>query len=204
MSGRVYPTLAGLSFENVRTPIWRTGNQEALSGKESRINYRQYPLYRFDLMYELLRDNVSPSELKALVGLFNEMQGSFDTFLFTDPAFNSVTDEPFGTGNGSTQDFQLIAKYAYASGPGLSEIIQNLNGSIVVKDNGVVKTLTTDYTIGATGLIHFVTAPVSGHALTWTGSFYYRCRFMEDELSVTQFLTNWWKSGSISLRTVKL
>lgn len=205
MSSLVYPaTLPGLTYNNLRTPIWRTGRQEALSGKESRIGYRQYPLYRFELQYEFLRNNVTPSDLRALTGLFNAVQGQYDTFLYTDPEFHTVTDEPFGTGDGTTQDFQLIAKYQNTSGPGIAEIIQNLNGSPTIKDNGVTKTLTTDYTIGPTGRVHFVTAPALTHALTWSGSFYYRCRFDDDEMSFTQFMAQLWKTGTVVLRTVKL
>ncbi|HZR02412.1 MAG TPA: DUF2460 domain-containing protein [Burkholderiales bacterium] len=205
MSSFVYPaTLPGLTYNNLRTPIWNTGLQEALSGKESRIAYRRYPLYRFELQYEFLRNNVTPNDLKALWGLFNAVQGKYDTFLYTDPHFNSVTNEPFGTGDGSTHDFQLVATYQNAGGPGISEIIQNLNGSPVIKDNGVTKTLTTDYTLGPTGLVHFITAPTSGHALTWTGSFYYRCRFDDDEMPLMQFMSQLWKTQTVVLRTIKL
>lgn len=384
MSAFIYPSnLPGLTFDNVRSVITKTGRQEAVSGKESRIGYMQYPLYRFDLVYELLRDNLATSELKALWGLYEAMLGTFDTFLFTDPAFNAVTAEPFGTGDASTVAFQLIAKYRNAGGPGLAQLIQNLNGapqifrqdwqgnqlmyatprtnlctngqtpggtgwsastggtataptittgfapgpdsvaaratrlqanqgagatfsdfslmtapaysavngsnyihSVWIKSNtgssqtvylahsgagaiaitattswqrfpcpwvasstgpinphigtrgticpggnvldilvayeqlelvaGGITTPTsyinttsaqvtfTDYTLGPTAIITFTIAPLMNAALTWTGAFYYRCRFEEDELSVTQFMQSWWKTKTVTIRSIKL
>ena len=204
MSSFVYPTLPGLTFNNVRTPLWNTGIQSAVSGKESAIAYRQYPLYRFELQYELLRDNITASDLKALAGLYNAMQGRFDTFLFTDPAFSAVVTEPFGTGDGVTTAFQLICKWQNTGGPGIAELVQNVNGAPQIFKNGVLQTTPTNYTLGPTGIISFVTAPANALPLTWTGSFYYRCRFDTDELPFTQFMNQWWQTKTVPLQTKKL
>ena len=60
MSGIVFPTfLAGKMLTQRKTPTWNTKTQRALSGKESRISYRAYPLYEWELQYEFLNDNVS-------------------------------------------------------------------------------------------------------------------------------------------------
>jgi hypothetical protein len=47
----------------------------------------------------------------------------------------------------------------------------------VVKVNGVTKTIVSDYTISATGLITFGSAPANGHAITVTGEFDVPVRF---------------------------
>lgn len=193
MTSFVYPVLPGITFPYTRAPGWRTGLQEAVSGKESTIGYRQYPKIRWELQYELLRDNVTPSELKALVGLFNACHGRFDSFLYTDPDFSSVTTENFGTGNGTQTAFQLIATYQNSGGPGAPERIQNLNGSPSIFKAGVLQTIVTNYTLGATGIVTFVSPPAGAAALTWTGSFYYRCRFDEDELVPLKFMDRWWE-----------
>jgi uncharacterized protein (TIGR02217 family) len=203
MTNNVFPALAGLSFPILRTPRWRTGKQEALSGKESVISYRQWPIPRWELSYEFLRDDIAVSDLKSIVGLFNACKGSFDTFLYTDPDFNSVTTENFGTGDGTTTQFQLTATYKNAAGVGSAERIQNLNGLPSIFKAGVLQTLTTNYTIGPTGIITFVTAPAAAAALTWTGSFYYRCRFNDDELLTTKFMSKWWELP-VSFRAIAL
>jgi hypothetical protein len=123
----VYPVLPGLVFGNTRSPAYNTGIQAALSGKESRIAYQMYPLLTFTLQYELLRDYITVSDLKALTGLFMACQGKWDTFLFTDPAFNTVVSMPFASPDGVSTSFQTTATYQDA-GPGGPELIQNFNG----------------------------------------------------------------------------
>jgi uncharacterized protein (TIGR02217 family) len=215
MSSLIYPnTLPGLTFDSVREPNWATGIQTAVSKKESRLAYMQYPVYRFELTYELLRDYVTPSDLRALWGLFSAMQGRFDTFLYSDPTFNTVTDEKFGWAwdgaggggtlcDGSRSVFQLIANYQNPAGPGLPDLIQNLNGTPTIKDNGIV-VAPANYTINGQGVVSFAPTPLAGHTLTWSGGFYYRCRFENDNMSLTQFMNKFWKSKTVSFQSIKL
>jgi len=204
MSSYQFPlSLPGLRTEKTRTYVWSTNIQPAVSGKETRIKLAQYPRVRYTFTYELLRNNISPSALKDLVGLFNALNGSFDTCLLVDPDFNSVTDENFGTGDGTTTAFQLTATFKNAGSYGAPEAIQNLTSVTNVKANGSVVS-SGAYTLGPTGIVTFSTPPTAGHALTWTGSFYYRVRFDSDELELGQFLTNWWTSREITLISVRL
>lgn len=185
--------------------MWNTGFQQALSGKVSAIAYRQYPLYHFELTYELLRDYQTPSDLRALVGLFNAVQGRGDTFLYSDPEFNSVTAEPFGTGNGATTAFQLIATFQNSGGPGSPDLIQNFNGTPSIFKAGVLQTGGgVNYTLGATGIVTFTSAPASAAALTWTGGFYYRCRFTDDTLTTQQFLQKFWSTNAVTFESETL
>jgi uncharacterized protein (TIGR02217 family) len=210
LSSQLYPTLPGLQFNTIRSYQWNTQYKEALSGKQSTISYRQYPLVHFELDYEILRDLISPSEFKAIVGLHNQMRGRWDTFLFTDPDFNTITSGnasqygKFGTGDGSTLVFQLTASYQNSGGPGQAELIQNLNGTPVFYDNGSTISA-ANYSIGATGIVTFGAghAPASGHSLTWSGSFYYRCRFDEDAIDWKKYLTGRWQA-TVQFTSVKL
>ncbi len=208
MTSFVYPSLPGLTYDVTRTPMWHTEKQVALSGKRSTLAYMQYPLIHFELIYSLLRDDITTSDLKALVGLFNACQGSFDTFLFTDPDFNTFTStnqQQFGVGDGTAGPFQLVAYFQNSGGPGYGEIIQNLHGTPVLYDNASIIT-SSNYSIGATGLVTFGAGhfPVAGHTLTWSGSFYYRCAFDEDTLQLTKFMSQWWAVKKVPFTTVKL
>lgn len=127
MSSLLFPTLPGLTFDVVRTPMWHTERQQSLSGKRSTLAYMQYPLIHFELSFSVLRDDVSTSEVQQIVGLFNALQGGYDTFLFTDPDFNSVALMPFAVMDGVTPTYQTTAQYG-AGGYGYGEIIQNFNG----------------------------------------------------------------------------
>jgi len=205
MTSFVYPTLPGLTFDVLRTPMWHTESQSALSGKRSTLGYMQYPLIHFEHIYSVLRDDLTLSQLKAIVGLFNACQGRYGTFLFQDPDFNTFTAanaQQFGLGNGTTTLFQLVALYQNSGGPGYGEIVQNLNGTPTIYSNGTA--ITTGFSIGPTGIVTFSTAPASGAVLTWSGSFYYRCAFDEDQLDLTKFMNQWWTIKKLPFTTVKL
>lgn len=185
MSNNIFPVLPGLTWDIGMAPQFNTKVQRAVSGFEVRAAYRVYPLWTFKLKSELLRDTVANNELQPLIGFFNARLGAFDSFLHSAPSNNAVTAQAFGTGTGAQVAFQLVRSYG-----GYAEPVQNLNGAPAIYVNGVLKTLTTDYTISATGLVTFVVAPGNGLPLTWTGAFYYRCRFLEDEIDPLQFMNN--------------
>lgn len=217
MSSQIYPTLPGLSIEITRSYVWKTFVQEALSGKQSTLSLRQYPLVSYELTYTVLRDvgaagyGSTTSEIAELVDLYNQMQGRWDTFLFTDPDFNTIPNTAlsvFAHGNGTVGPFQLTAFYgnnAGLGGAGAAEIVQNLNGSPQIYVNGVGQSTPTNYSIGATGLVTFTSGsiPASGAAIEWNGSFYYRCRFDEDAIVWKRFMNKLW-SATVKFTSVKL
>jgi hypothetical protein len=86
----------------------------------------------------------------------------------------------------------LIAAFGNPGGPSVPEMIQNLQAAPAIFDNGSVVS-TSAYTLGATGIVTFNTAPTSGHALTWAGSFYYRAQFETDGFEPSEFLNKLWE-----------
>ena len=209
MTSLVYPNnILGLSFNVVRTPDWNTDVQKAQSGKRSTVGLMLYPLIHFELDYELLRDDITVSDLKALVGLFNACQGQFDDFLFLDPDWNTFTasnQQFFITADGTVGPFQLTATYQNPGGPGYPELIQNLVNAPVLYANGVVIP-SNRYGIGPTGIVTFAAGqqPASGVALTWSGSFYYRCAFDDDKLDIAKFMNQWWAAKKVAFTSIKL
>lgn len=197
MGTAVFPTLAGLKFSTFKTPTFKTQVQTTASGKENRAAFWSYPKWKIDLSYEFLRDDVT-NELQTLLGFFLSRGGRFDNFNFTDPDDNAVVNQSFGTGDGVTTAFRLARTYA-----GYMEPVFRVNGAPTIKKAGVTQTVTTHYTIDGEGLVTFVTAPASGAALTWTGSFYYRVRFVEDVAEFEQFMRKLWLLKKLSLVTDK-
>ena len=197
MSNLIFPQTIGLKMERTKTPIWKTIIHTTPSGKETRTAMMSYPRWQFVLSFEFLRDDTTTNELKALMGFYNALQGAFDTFLYSDPYDYHVTAQSFGTGNGTTTIFPLIRSMGTYNEP-----ITNLNGNPSIYVDGVLKTLTTDYTI-TNGVVTFVVAPASGKAVTWTGSFYYRCRFLNDTLDFKQFMYDLWENSKIEFISVK-
>jgi uncharacterized protein (TIGR02217 family) len=194
-------SLPGIQFDYLRYYEWSTGVQQALSGKTSTIAYRAFPLVHFEYSFEFLRDG--NAEVQAVVGLINAVQGRADTFLHTDPDFNTVTAQPFGTGDGVTRDFQLVATYGNPGGPSAPELVQNLNGSPSIYNNSSLVS-TSNYGIDGQGIVHFGTAPTAGRPLTWTGSFYYRCRFDDDHFETKKFMHGLWDLKVIRFTSVTL
>lgn len=196
MGNAVYPTLPGLTLPIGRKPSFKTQAQRSVSGRELRATMQQYPLVTFSLKYEFLRDTLATPEVDTLVGFFLARRASFDSFLFSDPDDNAVTGMSFGAGNGSTKVFQLSRAFG-AGGFTFAEPVQNLNGTPSIYVAGVLKAAGTDYTISSTGLVTFVTPPANAAALTWTGSYYYRCRFLQDELDMSKFMHALWENKSV-------
>lgn len=198
MSQLVFPTLRGLGWSRRKTPEFKTSIQQSVSGRESHTSYRLYPMYRFRLKYDVLRFSVN-SELQQIMGLFLAMRGAFDSFLFTDPDDSSVTDMGFGTRDGVATQFQLTRTYGFGSYT-FVEPVMNVNVLTNVKSNGVTLTNPADYTISNSGLVTLSVPGTAGHALTWTGTYYFRCRFEKDEAEFNQFMKQLWEYQSCDLR----
>lgn len=202
MSSLVLPSLQGLTWPIGRTTSFRTLTDVALSKRVATVGLQIYATYTYNLVYSLLRDDIATSDVKALVGLFNSCRGRFDSFLYTDPVWNTVAAEPFGFGDGTTTAFQIIATFKNTGGASAPDIVQNFNGVPTVFNNGVDAFGT--YTLGPTGIVTFTTAPIAGHALTWTGSFYQRCHFLQDTFQVHQFMNKWWEATALGFKSVLL
>ncbi len=200
MSQFVYPATPKYVYPVKRSAEMKTLRQEASSGLEAVASLWLLPIWHWELTYDLMDAAVAGGEFQTLVDFFLARRGAFDTFLFVDLDDQSVTDQTFGIGNGSTVAFQLN-RALIASG--FAEPIYNLNGTPVIKDAGVTKTAGVDYNINATGLVTFTYTPVAGHALTWTGSYYFRCRFEEDLATFEKFARRLYKNATVKLRSVK-
>ena len=194
MSNAVFPVLPGLTWDIPTSPQFNTKIHRAVSGSEQRAAFMQYPLWKFALKYEVLRDNLAFNELRTLAGFFNARQGSFDSFLYASPADSARVAEQFGVGTGTQFVFQLTRSFG-----GYVEPVHNLNGAPSIYVNGALRTLNVDYTIGATGLVTFVSSPANGAVITWTGSFYYRCRFVADTVDFNQFMLNLYNVNKLEI-----
>ena len=69
-----------------------------------------------------------------------------------------------------------------------------------MKVNGVT---TSAYTITYPNTIVFTTAPASGYAILWSGTFYFQCRFLVDQLDFTNDLNGLWSLPGVKFRQVR-
>ena len=186
-----------------KTPRFNTIEQETAAIQGSvYISAMVYPVwdFSFDLPYLSGRMDDPSSGIAQLIGLLFSCKGRAGNFLFTDPEDNSVTTCQFGTGDGSSKVFQLTRP---VDQNGNVDIVQNLNGTPSIFNNGTL--LTSGYSIDSKGVVTFSTAPTSGHALTWTGSYYFRLRFKEDTITdLKEFYVNAWAVTQLDFESVIL
>lgn len=172
-----------------KSPSLNSVVQKTAAGRgNSGFSLKPFPTWMFelDLNYVLGGESVAGSVLQSFLGCFIAAGGQAGLFQFTDPNDNAVTDASgvlLNTGNmgvkagdGASTTFQL----ARTIDQGV-DVLQNVTITDL-KVGGVAKALGTDYSVSASGVITFVSAPANLATLTWGGSFTYLCRFADDNL----------------------
>ena len=180
MSNSVFPSFTGLSWPVKRSPRFHTKVMAAVSGMETRAAFMAYPLYKIDLTFDYL----SLNDWQTLGGFFKARKGKFDSFLFDDLEDNTATAQLVGTGNGSTTSFQLVRSVG-----GFTEPVENPKSTgLNVYISGALQS--SGYVIGPTGILTFTAAPSVAVSVTWTGGYYWRVRFDQDDAEFSQTVKN--------------
>lgn len=201
MTNQVYPTLAGLEFNVHRTPMWEVDIRTTPSQREYRSTDQVYPRRRRVLSYEFLRSAAAFAELQTLEGFFNLHHGPAESFFFSDPDDNVVsTQQVIGVGNGTTTDFQLARVWGGVVEP----IAARAAPTAQIFKDGVLQSSGFSFILGDvyplnTNKIRFTTAPAAGVQISWTGGFYWRCRFNRKDMDFVKFLDDLWKTGTVDL-----
>jgi uncharacterized protein (TIGR02217 family) len=172
-------------------PSFRNVIQEAISGNEQR--FAQWTNCRGvgNLSYGLLTSSDPLGDFRAILAMFRAHTGSMNPWRFRDWSDYTATDEIFGTGDGAKTSFQLTMTYdpsqILLGSPGSLFYVRSialLDGAPTIEIDGVTKTVITDYTISASGVVTFTSAPANGKQLTWSGMFDVPVRFDTDQLPV--------------------
>jgi uncharacterized protein (TIGR02217 family) len=158
--------------------------QESISGQEQRVQVWAKCRGKWECGFSILDSTQTSGTFRAVIALYRAHLGSLYPFPFKDWGDYQLTAENIGTGDGADTTFQIIKTYdpsqIILATPGSRTYVRDIylpRSGLVVKVNGVTKTLTSDYTISATGLITFGSAPANGHAITVTGEFDVPVRF---------------------------
>lgn len=205
MSNSVFPALTGIGWPVIKRPAWNSRIQRAVGGRETRISLMSLPIWRWTVLHNYLGQDADNSDYATLADFFNARQGQYDSFLYSDPTDSTIADtspatrQVFGTGNGATVAFQLVR--SLTSG-GLREPIYNVHAAPKIYVANVLKTVGTDYTLSGTGLVTFTSAPAGAVALTWSGSYYWRCRFDQDSADFSNFASGFWEQTGLSFVSV--
>ena len=193
----IFPLLPGQLFPALKTPLWNSKIVTAASGRERRRKQWSYPRWRFKIGHEVLRDTIGYPEVQRLTAFFNAHGAQFAEFSYFDANDNSVTDQAFGTGDGTTTTFQLL-RTGGAGSILFTEPVRSIV-SCKVKVNGTPTTVT----INSGGTVTFATAPAAGAVLTWTGIYMFLVRFEQDDMDASQLMQGLWSQSGLALITVK-
>lgn len=201
MSDLVLPSLAGLGFDVVRTPVWDTNIHTAISGKETRMARQVSPRWKWDLSYNVLRSAAAYNELQQLAGFFNARKGRYDTFLYRDVDDNSATAQILGQGTGSRTTFPLLRDFG-----GFKELILAPQTVSAVYIDGVAQPSGWSVSLWGSadpGIITFASAPANNTIITADLSFYFPCRMSEDSVSFSLFISQHYRVKKFSFISVK-
>jgi uncharacterized protein (TIGR02217 family) len=200
----LFPVFPGLTWSVTKSPKFATRIQTSISGREVRVVDQIYPIWTWQLIYSFLRDTndlshgvalgIGYDELRHLAGFFLRQQGSFQTFLYSDPTDSVILNQIIGIGDGITAAYQLVRTFG-----GFVEPITQPFG-ITVFVNGV----SAPFAAGNSGGIVLVSVPNPGDVITATFSYNFPVRFTTDMLDFENFMYQLWELKKLSFQSVLL
>jgi uncharacterized protein (TIGR02217 family) len=137
-------------------------------------------------------DDVASFYINQVRDVFMVLNGRAHSGLFKDWSDYQVPDrypitglfENFGTGDNVETDFQLTKSYV-VGGQVYIRTIQKPDAGFVIRIDSTVQNDPADYTITATGLVQFVSAPAMSTNINWQGDYKIPFAFKEDDFNIT-------------------
>lgn len=210
----VFPALPSQAWSVHKKPILSSNVVIGATGKEVQLARAGWPRWSFILTYGWLREqtqNTIPDssllgfrELEQISGLFLLCQGAYGEFYYDDPDDDSRLNNLVGYGDGTNLVFPVY--YTWGNGPfspPLRAPVGGIKSLDAVYFNGVVQSAGS-YSIDSTNArIVFASPPSATTTITADFSFYFRCRFLDDQLTFSQFARNRWEMKEIRFESVK-
>jgi uncharacterized protein (TIGR02217 family) len=149
------------------------------SGREERNQRWAQSRRRYNAGYGIK----SRADMQAVLAFFEERRGRFHSFLWRDGLDHSSNgQQPLGTGDGTTTEFQLVKRYGAVFDPYDRPITRPVVETVEVFVDGT-PTLAVEVD-ELTGLVTFDDAPADGAVLTATFEFDVPVRFDIDRLDI--------------------
>ena len=207
MSDAIFPLLPGLAWNLTKSPMFNTKVMTSINGQELRASFQAAPKYSISLGYEFLRQRGGKTELEQLESFFYERRGAFDSFLLLLPDDNQFNCS--FVGDGSTTTYQIYKKLFTSIvpvtntkpfstavdismwGQNTSQLMWGTASNLMWPSNSM--------TLSNNGVLTLATPLEAGKTLTVTGTYYYRCRFKEDEQQYTNFMAKLWEAKKIEM-----
>jgi len=201
-----FPSLPGITWPVIRSPIWQTRGQQSVSGKKINIADWSFPMWRWELTYNFLRGYTTAlfdAEIATMEGFFNTIQGSFDSFLYRDANDNTAVGSTIGTGDSTNKAFQLKRP--------LGGYVEPITAPTSISNVYVGSTIisSTQWSLSywastAPGIVTFSTfAPTTGQAVTADFQYSWPVSFDDDTISFEEFVKKIWNLKKISMTLLK-
>ena len=170
-------------------PLFNTSVLSTDGGVTSTNQNWSYPLIQGQVGYGLQ----SKANLDSVIAFFWARRGRFRGFLFRDWSDYTFTAQNIGTGNGSTQNFQIVKTYADTVLPFSRIIKRPIEADLLVYLNGVLSA-PANWTLLSGGIVRFTVAPAAAVVVTVSGTFDIAMQFATDQLEVEMEV---WSAGAI-------
>ncbi|WP_151808939.1 DUF2460 domain-containing protein [Acinetobacter soli] len=205
MSDVLFPELPGLEWDLTKTPMFNTKIMQSVNGRELRASYQAVPKYQISMSFAFLRESKGRKELQKLEGFFLERRGSFDSFLFKMPEDNEF--QCTFIGDGVQTSFQLykqinttqLSLQHTQADQSENPLMWSVISSSRMWTNPTSLMWVLQFSINSKGLVLFTIPLAAGESVTITGTYYYRCRFADDEQQYTHFMSKLWKAGKVEM-----
>jgi len=206
-----------LSWSVIKTVNWGTRMQRSVSGREVRVSDFTYPVWNYQLTWEVLRDawdlrsgvygrgpafplGASPQyELANIINFYNSVRGAQMAFQWNDPSDTDTsnlgpttpsgggTGQVLGVGDGVTTTFNIV-------GTQLSPVIP-----VVIRFVTPSIGYTIDYN---NALIQFATPPTSGTTVSIGMTYNQKVRFKADTAESEEFYYQLYLMKKLELMSV--
>ena len=209
MSDVLFPELPGLEWDLSKKPIFNTKIMESVNGRELRASYQAVPKYEISLSFGFLRESKGKNELQQLESFFLERRGAFDSFLFKMPEGCDYTCSY--SGDGSTTSFQLykqmhtsVIPLAHTKAETTFQVDptfwnENDNQQFWSDNDDDLFWDDTTAQVTKSGMATLSKPLKQGHKFEVKGTYYYRCRFADDEQQYTNFMSKLWKANKVEM-----
>lgn len=207
----ILPALNGFSVR--KKPVFANIVQQAVTGREITAAVQSYPLWEFDLVYEILRSQTQNQVLDTYKSPFTEFEqlatvylvcsGPYGRFYYDDLSDNSRLGQVIGTADGVSDEYR-----AYRSIGSTSDWLEpvggiNDNETINIYFDGVLQSTSIWSVSSDKQNFVFTSPPGAGVVITADFYYYYLCQFLDDTVDFEQFMSNRWAVKSLKFRSVK-
>jgi len=198
----LFPT--GISYGSSGGPGFKTNIMVVDSGAENRVSRWTDARRQYNAVWAIKEQ---PTRLTELISFYIARRGAAEMFRYWDPLDDSTaedhtsapsaTDQIFGTGDGTTKQFQLYKTYEESPVVRSRNITKPIGGTILVSVDDTPLAEAGNWSIDtSTGIITFTVAPAQDEVLKWGGRFHVPCRFGEGADQLLSMTVESFRTGS--------